>query len=543
MKASATLPPWGKKTIRFNIAVLFFLAVLLFIPVGNAPAQTYWDAIFEIGYDSMNQRVNPVLACDRLDKIFQLNTLVTDHLIIDERLRSKIQDMQSRSTSMDARDLYDDLPYAVAGSQWQALGARGTSNPDSYQLYLAKPEIKTGLSSSTRVQTGISDHQHRFGDMNRQTLIRPTQKNSFRFVTQGQLYLDDLPPDNLARVLSGLLKTLWVQASRGMDPPADFFDNSALNQQSKKILYGVAAEFPNLFGFLRQYVNIDAVIPAKFERIAESVMFDLKGRLNRDAFVTDYPEMAKLLDVFEGTASVRSRIFDVYGGLLLTLQFDFQRNLVNIQFRTSNGRLFPISGFREPEEQSGFGLIDTEATRFRVISDIHMNMVGLHFDIEGLQIVVEYANSEDGLLLKASLKQSPRAVAISGRMLGVFPVWLVDLLIPSNIEDIISDYFKTLAQSNAGQGAEIQFGSPPPQPLNNSLWLRADAEIKSNGTLKLGSSIQRAVAFDYQKFVSQAGEFRKRLWHAFYQDYRWMLTQKRVRQKPKPFGMRTLDSS
>jgi hypothetical protein len=356
--------------------------------------------------------------------------------------------------------------------------------------------------------------------MNLRTLIRPIPKNAFRFVTQGQLYLDDLPPDNLVRVLSGLLKTLWIQASRDMDPPADFLINSALNQQSKKILYGVATDFPNLFGLLRQYVNIDAVIPTNLERIAESVMFDVKGRLNRDAFVTDYPEMAKLLDVFEGMAYVRSRIFDVYGRLLLTLQFDFQRNLVNIQFRTSNGRLFPLSGIREPEEHSGFGLIDTEATRFRVISDVHMNMVGLHFDIEGLQMVAEYANGDDGLHLKASLKQPPRAVAISGRMLGMFPVWLVDLLIPSNIEDIISDYFETLAQGNAGQGAEIQLGSPPPQPLNNSLWLRADAEIKSNGTLKLGSSFQRAMAVDHQELVLQASAFRKRLWHAFYQDYR-----------------------
>jgi hypothetical protein len=155
MKASVSVTPWGKITNRFNIAVLFFVAGLLLTPVDNAPAQTYWDAIFEIGYNSMNQQVNPVLARDRLDRIFRLNTQATDHLIIDERLRSKIQDMQSRTTSMDAKDLYDDLSHAVAGSQLQALGIRGTSNPDSYQLHLAKPEIKKGISSSTRVQTGI----------------------------------------------------------------------------------------------------------------------------------------------------------------------------------------------------------------------------------------------------------------------------------------------------------------------------------------------------------------------------------------------------
>jgi hypothetical protein len=171
-----------------------------------------------------------------------------------------------------------------------------------------------------------------------------------------------------------------------------------------------------------------------------------------------------------------------------------------------------------------------------------MSMVGLHFDIEGLQIAFEYANGEDGLRLKASLKQSPRAVVISGRVLGVFPVWLVDLLIPSNVEEITVNFLETLIKSNGGQGAEIEFGSPPPQLRNNSLWLRADAEIVSNGTLKLGSHFQRAIAVDLHKLLSQASAFRKRLWHAFYQDYRWMMTQKRIRQKPKTFEMHTLDS-
>ena len=147
MKAKAYIASWGKKTNRSNIAVLLFIAGLLLIPVSDARAQTYWDAIFEIGFESMNQKVNPVLACDRLDRIFRLNTLVSDHLIIAEKLRSKIQDMQSRTTSMDAKDLYDDMSHAVAGSQWQALGVRGTSNPDSYQLDLTKPEIKKRVSS------------------------------------------------------------------------------------------------------------------------------------------------------------------------------------------------------------------------------------------------------------------------------------------------------------------------------------------------------------------------------------------------------------
>lgn len=106
----------GKKTIIYGTAVLFFLAGLLLVFVANANAQTYWDAIFEIGFDAVHQRVNPAVARDRLEKIFHLNTLISDHLRIEQKLRSRIQDLHSGIQFRDARDLYNDIPETVAGS-------------------------------------------------------------------------------------------------------------------------------------------------------------------------------------------------------------------------------------------------------------------------------------------------------------------------------------------------------------------------------------------------------------------------------------------
>ena len=104
MNTRACIAPWRKKSIMISTVVLIFIAELPLMLSANASAQTYWDAIFEIGYDSMSQRVNPVLACDRLDRIFRLNTLVSDHLIIDEKLRLKIQ-----ASSLFGRYIYEFL--------------------------------------------------------------------------------------------------------------------------------------------------------------------------------------------------------------------------------------------------------------------------------------------------------------------------------------------------------------------------------------------------------------------------------------------------
>ena len=537
--------PRVNKSIKVRAAVLFINALLLvlLLPIGNVCAYTFWDAIFEIGYNPASRRVNPALACDRIEKIFQLNALISEHLVVDENLLSGIHDLNSRLPEMDVGDFFDVLPYTVAGSPWQAVDVQGESQSDTYKIHLANPETGKSLISSLRPAPGASGHQNRFGDMSLRTVIKPTQANTFRFQTRGELYLDDLPADNLARMLNGALQTLWAQAAFGIDSPPEFLHRSSLNQPSKKILYAIARDFPNLFELINQYVKIEHVVSQTVEYHDDSVMFDLRGQFNRDAFVTNYPEIGKLLNTLKGMLLIRSRVLDEQGRQMGALEVDSKKKSVTLRFRTFNGRLLPMHSNPQSTAYSGFSLLDKDRHQFQLISDIHLSVIGLQFEIEGLQMALDHSNGDHGLYLKANMKQSPQTLAVSGRAFGFLPVWLIDFLIPSNVEEIISDYFETLANSNDGQGAEVELGSQPPKVGGNSIWLRAEADIISNGISKIGFNFQREMPVDRQKLFAQIRAFRKQFWYAFYQDYQWMKTQKRFRQKPKPFEMHTLDSS
>jgi hypothetical protein len=501
------------------------------LSVGNSSAHTFWDAIFEIGYNPTSQRVNPALACDRIEKIFQLNALISEQLMVDEYLLSEIYDLDSRLTEMDAVDFYDALPYTVAGSPWQAVRVKGVSHSDTYKIQLAHPQTGKSHTSFSRTAPGASGHQNRFGDMSFRTMIKPTQANTFRFRTRGELYLDDLPADNLARMLNSVLQTLWAQAAFGQDPPSDFLDRSSLNLPSRKILYAIAIDFPNLFELINQYVKIEDVVSQHIEYRDNSVMFDLRGQFNRDAFVTNYPEIGKLLNTLKGMILIRSRILDEQGRQVGTLEVDSEKNVVTLRFRTFNGRLLPIDPSPRFAAYTGFSLLDKEYKQFQIISDMHLSVIGLHFEIEGMKMVLDHSNSDQGLYLKANMKQSPQAVAVSGRAFGFLPVWLIDFFIPSNVEEIVSDYFETLANSNDGQGAEVEIGSLTQQAGGNSIWLRAEADIISNGASNLGFNFQREMPIDRPKLIIQIRDFRKHFWYAFYQDYQWMKTQKGIRPR------------
>ena len=543
IKTSTSITLRVNKSIMVRSAMLCLGSVMLMLPVGNLSAYTFWDAIFEIGYNPASQRVNPALACDRIEKIFQLNTLISEQLVLDEYLHSGIHDLNSRLTEMDAADFYDLFPYTVAGSPWQTVGVRGGSHSDTYKIQLAHGQTGKSLTSSSRPAFGVSGHQNRFGDMSFRTMIKPAQANTFRFRSRGEVYLDDLPAENLARVLNGVLQTLWAQAGSGMDPPPEFLGSSSLNSPSKKILYAMAVDFPNLFELINQYVRIEHVVSQMVEYRDDSVMFDLKGQFNRDAFLANFPEFGKLLNTLKGMILIRSRVLEAQGRQMGTLEVDSEKNIMTLRFRTINGRLLPMRPYPQAEAQNGFSLLDKDDHKFQIISDMHVNVVGLQFKIDGVQTVLDYANGDHGLYLRAGMKQAPQAVAVSGRAFGFLPVWLIDFLIPSNIEEIVSDYFETLANSNDGRGAELEIGSLPPGVGGNSIWLRAEADIISNGAGNLGFNIQRAMPIDQEKLLTQIRAFRKQFWYAFYQDYQRMKTQKNIYNKPKPSDLSKQDSS
>jgi hypothetical protein len=55
--------------------------------------------------------------------------------------------------------------------------------------------------------------------------------------------------------------------------------------------------------------------------------------------------------------------------------------------------------------------------------------------------------------------------------------------------------------------------------LTNSLLISADAVVLSNGTIKLGFSLQRRFATEHKKLIAELKAFKEQLWTAFYRDY------------------------
>jgi len=119
---------------RSNLAIFACLLSVSIISSGNCLAQSYWDAIFQLGYDPATQKVNHTLACRRIEGIYRFRELISNNLAADQDLLIKIRDLDARITSLDVANVYDFLPYSDADGVWRAIGVRGQSDFNVYRL-------------------------------------------------------------------------------------------------------------------------------------------------------------------------------------------------------------------------------------------------------------------------------------------------------------------------------------------------------------------------------------------------------------------------
>jgi hypothetical protein len=512
--------------IRSNRVILACVLSVSIISSVNCFAQSYWDAIFQLGYDPVTQDVNQTLACRRIEGIYRFRELISNNLTADQDLLIKIRDLDSRITSLDVANVYEFLPYSDADGVWRAIGVRGQSDVNAYRLNVVDPNIEEWLNSSSDDDTRIAGSQDHFGDIGLGIFIRPFRKETFRFLTEVQLYLADIPAGNVIRVFNGMLTTTWAYAAGEANLPTAIIEENALDRQSVKILNGISNDFPDFFRITTQYYNIENIVSSNNKNAEDSLAFNIRVRLNREAFSLHYPEIGKILKKWREIVQFKARIFNKQDQLMGMVELDSTNNLFTIQFRILSDRFISMHDDGILKINNGFSLTAAGSTQFKVVCDIHLNIVGMQLKIDALPVVLDYRHSDGGPRLKARLVQAPQKIEAGGSVYGFIPIWMVDLLIPSNVQEIMNSFFQTLAKGNDGNGSVIRIYSFPEQAPKQSFLLNTDAEVPANGTIKLGFNLQRKFFAMPPEVLVEIRAFKKQLWHGLYRDYQRIKIQR-----------------
>jgi len=316
-----------------------------------------------------------------------------------------------------------------------------------------------------------------------------------------------------------MLTTTWSYAADAANLSTDNNEGNTIDRQNDRILNAISNDFPGLFQITSRYCDIEKIISSDNKNTTDALGFNIRVRLNHEAFSSHYPELGKLLKKWREIVKFKARIFDNQDQLMGMVELDSTNNLFTLQFRISGDRFIPIQDNGILEINNGFGPTGAGSTRFKMVCDIQLNIVGMQLKIATLPVILDYRNSDGGPHLKARLAQLPQKIEADGSVYGVIPVWLVDLMIPSNVQEIIHSFFQTLAMGNDGNGSVMSVYSFPERTSKQSFLLHTDAAVLANGTIKLGFNLQRKFFAMPPELLVEIRAFKKQLWNALYRDF------------------------
>ena len=308
-------------------------------------------------------------------------------------------------------------------------------------------------------------------------------------------------------------------AKDGDLPPNDFFKGSALDDRSLRVIYGFAREFPCLFAAFNQYFIVENVVSGEVSESTGPITFDIVVRININAIKKDYPYLGMLLSRLKGTLNYQGTLFDMQNRPMGTMVFDGDQFRFSTRFKTQAGRFLALTNNPNITKEPGVDLTVAGSQRFYMIHTFRLNMVGLKLDIKALKVDLEYYYDLNTANVTAKLRQTPEEITAEGLILGFLPVSLIDLFIPSNIEDMTQAFFQSLASGNDGDGLSIRYGNLTKISLSGNLWLLTDAEVMSNGIIKFAFNIQRRIVRGEDRLLEDIRVFAQQLWKAFYLDY------------------------
>ena len=272
-------------------------------------------------------------------------------------------------------------------------------------------------------------------------------------------------------------------------------------------------------GYFNKYFTVENIVKNRDDLITDTVYFDIVVRLNISAFKKEYPLLAAQIRKIEDTFDYHLSLTDEQKRPILRIAFDSDGYKIAVQFKTHGGLFLSVTD-ENIEQEAVMDLTRLGHKKLYLIQNIGIELAGLKINVEELKTDLIYYYDAKITNLTFEFKEAPKSVSVKGLALGFFPIWLVDLFIPSNVADMTQEFFNTLISGNNGYGSYLKIGSIPNSKSTYHFQIKSDAEVMSNGTLQLAFNLQRNLFREKEKLIEELRRFTQQIWKAFYLDFK-----------------------
>ncbi len=454
---------------------------------------------------------DPKQAIVNLNKLVDLQKVVTRNSKFDEQTQQFIDDLWSSFERFKLKKFYKLLPEE--NQDWRQIHIYGARHDNVYLLGADKSII------------GTPSELNEFGDLRVGVKAKKLPKKS----RHNTIYHLDAELDAAVGMIDfeGPRKALGDVLAQLGTIDRDFHAsdyrertkqaNPLLEQEDVDVIAPLWAAYPSTGELLAQMGQIEELIVKDHEGPHHLPYREvhLSLLLEPERFREFHPNIAKRSEKLGKILKFTLEIFDEDGRLAqikldsdaLRLEFHLLVNELGIvPVKDGKALVSKVHTLNEPN----FGLTAN--------IDAQIELLGMIYHVDNIGADVKYQQISKKSKLTVNVTGIPE-IAVGGAALGFLPTPVLDFFLPTNVDELIYEFFRVACKGNDGEGIVFTADLEEKPELNTSnLNLHLSSETKSNFFVSLAMGIINQRIIPDSATTEDIKNFADRLQVAFRKD-------------------------
>jgi len=445
------------------------LCALVALAATHAP-RTFEDALFDMSPGRCGAR-------DMLSLVRLVDRAVSK-TVADEKTMRLLELVDTSLTDFDFDSFYGNPALVTLRGGYRGAVFEGAG--DGPLLKITSSNGNGGIDWSRR-----GDFSAEFALRRNGRNVRGTNTYSGRIAVRTAL--GELSHRNMNGYLKGKLMVI-DPGNIAMLPRAGNGDGVTLNDESRKVMEAYRRAFPAFSAHMLRYFGLTSLVTVQGEGAGRFTRLGFRTRFNMEAIRKDYPASASFLDGMTGLFRLKMRVLDDRGRVVFDMVLDSDNSFFTFTVLTRNGRILPSDGKGTPCPGGEIDLTDGRTRTFTSKADFFTNVYGLRFHTPEIRSRHETGETNGrGWMRNRLLYVSP--TRIEGRAFHVVPPWLIDLVMPENMEELMGDFASVMVNANGGAGSVMDFTWDITRPGETRFAYDASTEFIDNFFVRFGLRI------------------------------------------------------
>ncbi len=263
-------------------------------------------------------------------------------------------------------------------------------------------------------------------------------------------------------------------------------DNPRCGSEDLELLALFRESFPSFYEHLRELYRTDDVLVYDPDSESYQQIHFVMG-LRRDG--DKHKAIVEWLEGLGPLMNARGELCDSQGRALMTIRFSTKDLAFTIDAFVAQGKLCPVEAGKVLVDQGvDLETVTTCDRRDRWCFEADVN--GIATEVKDLVFKVHYESTPKGLRSVIVCDEEPK-IRVHGSAFGVIPTWAIDVVLPSNMEELTQSFFRVATRGNGGKGIVLNARTRVGDTGAHVLDIDAEAEGLNNFLVRMGFKIAR----------------------------------------------------